>query len=328
MNGGFRKRRGGDGFEMSDEEDEIEQRRRKKQMQFKQQTKALMADERLAQIGHNPKKAAFFQTLADHMEDPDYEFLDAPGMDANQEPSQSQSDENNNESQNNEITVPDSQTIDIPAPVPINPLKRKAPDSQDSQKENRPPPHKRRTAATDNMIARKPMTLADVQHSVSELLEDHRIIVPNSQLSDSDSELEIEPPTKFTSRNPIIDRLTLSRQNSALSETTDSANGGMAFHAAANGVHQPGFRIPSLVRRATSNFSTVSTGSSGASTPSETSVRRGGTGRSNIHAQAREAERRAAVEKVELKRKETLKKKVAAKRGKRSVLGSLDQGFE
>ena len=51
MNGGLRKRRGGDAFDMSDSEDEAEQRRRKKQNEFRQMTKALVADERIGEIG-------------------------------------------------------------------------------------------------------------------------------------------------------------------------------------------------------------------------------------------------------------------------------------
>lgn len=286
-------------------------------------TKALISDERIAKLNDNPKKAAFFHTLADHMDDPEYDFLNAPELEP--ETSQSQDVIENKEGElATDIAIPDSQTNEMVPPV--NPLKRKATDSQG--KENRPPPHMRRTAASDN-LSRKPITLLDIQHSVSELLEDPNIMVPDSQFSESDSELEVEPPTSqlATTRKPIIDRLTLSREASLL-ETTVDVNGNMAFVAPSAGM-QPGFRIPSLIRRATSNLSAVSTTSSGASTPVEGSgVRRGGTGRSNIHAQAREAERRAALEKVEKKRKESLKKKVGKARGKRSVLGCLDGGFE
>jgi mediator of replication checkpoint protein 1 len=319
MNGGLRKRRGGDAFDVSDPEDEIEQRRRKKRMEFQQMTKALIADERIGQIAENPKKAAFFRSLADYMEDPEYDFLNAPEMDVDKDLSQSQSNEQKEAEEDTEISVPDSQTT-----APVNPLKRKSIDSQ--EKENRPPPNLRRTAAADSML-RRPMTLADVQHSVSELLEDPRVMVPDSQYSDSDSdsELEIEPPLP-ASRKQIIDRLGMSRSIS-VSEATAKEH--LAFVAPSAGTHPMGFRVPALIRRATSNLSAVSTSTSGATTPVEGSgVRRGGTGRSNIHAQAREAERRAALEKVEKKRKETLKKKVGKARGKRSVLGCLDGGFE
>lgn len=320
MNGGLRKRAGRDAFDMSDSEDEAETRRRKKQMQFKQMTKALISDERIGKMYQNPKTSAFFNSLADHiMEDPDYEFLDAPDA-ATEQPSQSQSDEPAEAAE--DVTVPNSQTESPePAPVP-NPLKRKAPESQD--KENRPPAHLRRTAPSDG-IARKPMTIADVQHSVSELLEDPRIQVPASQYSDSESENEAAPK-KPVARKPIIDRLTLSRTSTVSEAGADAGN--MAFHAAPAGPHVPGFKVPSLVRRATSNFSITSErSSSGATTPSE-GVRRGGTGKSNIHAQAREAERRAVLEKAEMKRKANIKQKVTKAKVTRSVLRDLGGGFE
>ncbi|KAF2193804.1 hypothetical protein K469DRAFT_551309 [Zopfia rhizophila CBS 207.26] len=321
MNGGFRKRRGGDAFDMSDSEDEVEQRRRKKQMEFQKMRKALLADEKLGKIAQNPKQQAFFRSLEDYDDDPDFGFLNAPDIDMEMEADTSQS--NGSQEGNADITVPDSQESSIKM-APVNPLKRKAADSQ--EKENRPPPHLRRTAPADN-LTRKPITIADVQHSVSELLDDPHF-VPESQYSEPESEDEASIPVKPVSRKPIIDRLSLSRTASIGSNADAASN--MAFHAPSAGAHQPGFRVPSLIRRATSNFSTTtSASSSGANTPVEGSgVRRGGTGRSNIHAQAREAERRAALEKSEARRKASLKKKVGAARGKRSVLGCLDGGFE
>ncbi|KAF2001895.1 hypothetical protein P154DRAFT_544776 [Amniculicola lignicola CBS 123094] len=323
MNGNLRKRNGGgDAFDMSDSDDEAEQRRRKKQLEFKKMTAALISDDRIGKLAQNPKQAAFFKTLADHTEDPDYDFLNAPDM---MEVDDSQTSESKDETgESSTIHIPDSQPTEPAAPT-VNPLKRKSLES-DSQKENRPPPNLRRTAASEG-FARKPMTIADIQHSVSELLEDPGMhMVPESQYS-SDSDLEVEPPVKLT-RQPIIDRLSRTNTSSSISSTTSATtSANMAFHAPTSSAHQPGFRVPSLVRRATSNISTVSTGSSGASTPTE-GVRRGGTGKSNIHAQAREAERRAKMEKVEGRRKEGLKKKIGALRKGRSILGGLDGGFE
>lgn len=51
MSGNLRKRAGADAFDISDDEDEAEMRRRKKQAQFRQMTKALIADERIGKIG-------------------------------------------------------------------------------------------------------------------------------------------------------------------------------------------------------------------------------------------------------------------------------------
>ena len=177
----------------------------------------------------------------------------------------------------------------------------------------------RRTAASDS-LARKPLTADDVRDSISELIEDPRVVIPDSQLSDAedDQEAAFVP----ASRKPIIDRLTLSRQS-----TVDESVGGdsnVAFHAVSRSAATPGFRVPSLIRQATSNLSVSSERSASNSTPKESAVRRGGTGRSNIHAQAREAERRALLEKKEGKRKEALRKKVEG--GRKKVKGGATAG--
>ncbi|KAF2830448.1 hypothetical protein CC86DRAFT_367209 [Ophiobolus disseminans] len=323
MNGGLRRRAGGrDGFDMSDSEDEEDLRLRKKRAEFQKMNRALLADERIGNIAKDQKKQAFFHTLADFADEGDYEFLEVPadlGIDGEQ--SQSQEDDQQAGEGMEVITVPDSQIAD----ATNNPLKRKSPSN--SQKENRPPPNLRRTAGSDN-LTRKPITLADVQHSVSELLEDSRIMVPDSQFSESESDDE-SPAPNVSSRKPIVDRLTLSRTSSISEAATDG--GSLAFHAPSRATTAPGFRVPSLIRQATSNLSATSESrrSSGAGTPTE-SVRRGGTGKSNIHAQAREAERRLLLEKKDKKRKEVLRKKVSAGRkgGMRSVLGDLGGGFE
>lgn len=321
--GGLRRNASGPGFDMSDSEDEAETRQRNKRAAFQKQTRLLLADERVKAIADDDKKKAFFNTLADWADEGEYEFLELP---AENEPGESQSQEEMLRIDGMDDVVPDSQTADTAAmPAPINPLKRKSPSS--SQKENRPPPHMRRTAASDN-LTRKPITLADVQTSVAELLDDSRIIVPDSQFSESDDD-EDTPALHPVSRKPVTDRLTLSRA-STMEESGGDAN--MAFHAPSRAATGPGFRIPSLIRQATSNLSTTSQKSAGASTQAESAVRRGGTGRSNIHAQAREAERRALLEKKEGKRKAALKKKVEGGRkragGMRSVLGDLGGGFE
>ena len=310
---------------MSDSEDEEEQRQRKKQEAFQKMSRALLKDERVKQLADDPKKKPFLNTLADFADEGDYDFLDLPaelGI-ARQEELQGELHPDKNTQEDD--VIPDSQTVDTSVASGANsPSKRKC---TDSQKENRPPPHLRRTAATDKTM-RKPMTLADVQNSVSELLEDARVIVPDSQYSDDEDEDYAAP--NASSRKVIVDRLSLSRTPTAES----AADSNWAFHAPSRTMAARGFRAPSLIRRATSNMSTTSEGrgSSGTNTPVEGGVRRGGTGKSNIHAQAREAERRALLEKKEGKRRAALRKKVEGGRrraeGMRSVLGDLGGGFE
>ncbi|KAI4943203.1 hypothetical protein J4E91_009643 [Alternaria rosae] len=316
--GGLRRGGGGyDGFDMSDSEDEAELRQRKKRAAFQKQTNALLQDQKVKALADDDKKKAFFKTLADFDDEGEYDYLNMPEKESDMNESQSQE-----EVQGDDIAVPDSQAASQNLSAPTSPLKRK---SQDSQKENRPPPHMRRTTASES-LARKPLTADDVRDSISELIEDPRIVIPDSQLSDAED--DHEPAFVSASRKPIIDRLTLSRQSTV--EESVSADTSLAFHAPSRAAATPGFRIPSLIRQATSNLSVSSERSAGSSAPKESGVRRGGTGRSNIHAQAREAERRALLEKKEGKRKEALRKKVEGgrKQGMRSVLSDLGGGFE
>ncbi|EUC37546.1 hypothetical protein COCCADRAFT_1599 [Bipolaris zeicola 26-R-13] len=323
--GGLRRHAGGyDGFDMSDSEDEAEMRQRKKRAAFQKQTNALLQDQKVKALADDDKKKAFFNTLADFADDGEYDYLNMPEKEMDVDSPQSQSQQ---QTQDDDIAIPDSQSLSTSE---NSLLKRK---SESSQKENRPPPHMRRTAASD-ALSRKPLTADDVKHSISELIEDPRVVIPDSQLSDAEEDKEqIHASKQFPQRKPIIDRLTLSRQ-STVEESTASAESNMAFHNSTRVATAPGFRVPSLIRQATSNLSISSERSSGsgasASAPKEAGVRRGGTGRSNIHAQAREAERRQLLEKKEGKRKEALRKKVEGgrKKGMRSVLSDLGGGFE
>ncbi|KAL5422514.1 hypothetical protein PMIN06_002050 [Paraphaeosphaeria minitans] len=317
--GAFRKRGVGDAFDMSDSEDEMEMRRRKKQREFDQMFRALKQDEAVGKMAENPKRKAFFATIMDHSDDSDIEFLDHPEEPAAN--SASQSDEEKQEKQETqEVSIPDSQTIDaLPSP-----LKRKSPPADSQEKENRPPSHLLRTAAADGMT-RRPISAADIKDSVAELLDDPRDVAPDSQyISLSDSEDDSSATSIVRAERVVTNRL--SRTTSLTTETSTTSN--MAFQAP-SAAGASGFRVPSLIRRATSNLSVASERStSSAGRSSEGNVRMGGTGRSNIHAQAREAERRAVLDKVEGKRKEALKKKVGLARGKRSVLSRLGGGFE
>jgi mediator of replication checkpoint protein 1 len=324
--GGLRRHAGGyDGFDMSDSEDEAEMRQRKKRAAFQKQTNALLKDQKVKELANDDKKKAFFNTLADFADEGEYDFLTLPEKETQTDDSQSQEQTQGNEvDEVDDVTIPDSQAESQSMPAPINPLKRKSPDSQ-SQKENRPPPHMRRTAASDALM-HKSITKDDVKHSILELIEDPRVIVPDTQFSDAEDD---QPPTPdTTTRKPIIDRLTLSRQSTF--EESAGADTSLAFHAPSRVGATPGFRVPSLIRQATSSLSISSERSTGTSMPKESGIRRGGTGRSNIHAQAREAERRVLLEKKEGKRQEALRKKVEVgrKKGMRSVLGDLGGGFE
>jgi mediator of replication checkpoint protein 1 len=321
--GGLRRGAGGyDGFDMSDSEDEVEMRQRKKRAAFQKQTNALLQDQKVKALAEDDKKKAFFNTLADFADEGDYDYLVMPSQAVEEEEEDSQSQEQSGQQEGDNIAIPDSQDDSQSMLAPLNPLKRKSPDTV-SRKENRPPPNERRTKASDAHFFRRPMNKEETESMINELIEDPRgVIVPDSQLSDGEGEADL---ARMTSRKPIVDRLSLSRQSSL---SASSSQEHLAFHAPSNN-SVPGFRVPSLIRQATSNLSISSERStSNANTGKESGVRRGGTGRSNIHAQAREAERRALLEKKEGKRKEALRKQVVGMKKGRSALQDLGGGFE
>ncbi|OCL06915.1 hypothetical protein AOQ84DRAFT_223366 [Glonium stellatum] len=324
-NGGLRRKRGND-FELSDSDDDVEKRRRRKQREFTKMRKALLEDENIGKIAQNPKKSAFLRTIEDRDDDPDLDPFGASEFDFEVQGSKPLKF----------ISIPDSQQLKTTTPPIAQPhsLKRKHILSNYQEKENRPPPNLRRTTA--NETVRKPVSLSEIRDSVSFLIDEPHTI-PESQFSASESEDE-DHETDGAKHAPvhrtIVDRLSLSRKASTTNPSTESS-GALAFHAPSAGSHQPGFRVPGLIRRVASNLSaktsTNSTTSSGTTTPIEaTGVRRGGSGKSNIHYQAREAERRAALEKAEERRREKVRKRIV-KGSSRSVLGVLgvgDEGFE
>ncbi|OMP84895.1 Mediator of replication checkpoint protein 1 [Diplodia seriata] len=356
-NGNLRRKRGGDFGSLDDSDDEAAERRAKKQREFARMRKALLADENIGKIADNPKRLAFLRAIEDHDEDEDEDFFDYKDSTAPEE-SQSQS-------------IPDSQEAaqetSTTTAAQANPLKRKAPPTTESNDENRPPARQRRTAAVPD---RKPTTRAEIRESLSSLIDEP--LVRETQFSASEDEdedadgdeqqqqqqVQVSTTTRasFTARRtaaPIVDRLTLSRSASAASSTTTTSTTTeqqqtsakpLAFAGPATTGVLHGFKVPSLLRRATTNLSTTSTTSNNSSSSTTTTsnnnnnsnaaaasaadqagLRRGGSKKSNIHYQAREAERKKAVVAVEARREEGLRKKVVKGRG-RSVLGALGGG--
>jgi mediator of replication checkpoint protein 1 len=238
--------------------------------------------------------------------------------------------------------VPDSQeqsseatateTVHPDAPTVPNPLKRKA-LAEFNDKENVAPSmaHRRSAPKAD---AKRPKTLAEIKESLSTLLDEP--LVPDSQMSDSDDD-DRDRESRATHHESSISALCIARSSvvnrlsfTAVSTNDTTSSGPLAFHGPISD-SLSGFKVPSLLRRATTNLSTASNSSSGTTTPtSETAVRMGGSKKANIHYQAREAERRKIVDAAERKRKEGLKK-IVVRKGEMSALGVLGRqgsGFE
>jgi mediator of replication checkpoint protein 1 len=309
--GMLRRKRGAD-YDLSDSDDGGEARRRRKRQQFAKMQKALYADERVKKIAEHPGNQAFLRTIEDHGSDDELDIL-APDEPV-REDSQSQSEQDDTRQQ----VVPDSQP----------------PAALGTASENRAPAHLRRTKA-----GRKPANLGEVRETLSNLLDDGRemSIIPATEVgSDCEedeptvstrSDKENDAPNSRRSRQAVVDRITLKRNSSTSSTGTNSR---LAFAAQAQ---SSSFKVPALLRRATTNslMSGSSSGSStGVSTPTTTGsgggfgddakIKKAAGKRSGINAFARENERRAKLAESERRRQE---KKVKGAERRIGVVGGL-----
>lgn len=306
--GMLRRKRGAD-YDLSDSDDGGEARRRRKRQQFAKMQKALYADERVKKIAENPGNQAFLRTIEDHGSDDELEIMDVE--EPVREDSQSQQDETRPQ------VVPDSQ----PSPA------------LGAASENRAPANMRRTKT-----GRKPANLGEVRETLSNLLDDGReiSIIPATEAGSDEeeegheemvrSDKENVAPNPRRGRQAVVDRITLQRNSSTMSTGSNSR---LAFAAQASST----FKVPALLRRATTN-SFVSgssiTSSTGVSTPTMTGsgggfgedarVKKATGKRSGINAFARETERRAKLAESERRRQE---KKVKGAERRIGVVGGL-----
>lgn len=326
-NGMLRRKRGAD-YDLSDSDDGGEARRRMRRAQEAKLRKALLEDERIGKIAENPKKMAFLRAIEDRGEDDEMDFLDDLEDDEETMDSQSQSQSQADSCQKEVLQVSDSQPSTV-----MGPPKRKL--SQDSEIEKRLPPHLRRTKP-----AKRPSNLSEIRESLSSLIEEPNTMVISHESSGSDSEEEDdnsgaderrkqkdkENRDPFASRRKdniaVVDRISLKRASSSTVSTTTR----LAFAAPPS---TPGFKVPALLRRTTTN-SSISSGSS-TSGVSGTERMAGGLGdeakfakkagkNSGVNYFARENERKMKVEESEKRRKE---KRWKGAEGRRKVVGGL-----
>lgn len=328
----LRRKRGAD-YDLSDSDDGGEARRRMKQKKFAKMQRALLADEKLGKIAENPKRQAFLRAIEDRGSDDEMDFLEDFAEQDNAADSQSQS-----QAEDSPLRVPDSQPD-----VTMDSLKRKRPDNA-AEGAMRPPPSLRRTK-----LAKKPSNISEIRESLSSLIEEpNHISVPTHSDSETDDELEIEGAPGLEprrerekeNRDPFalrrtnvqtVDRIALKRASSS----SVSANARLAFSTSLSTT--PGFKVPALLRRATTNNSIASGSSSTNSSvsggmsatermaggPGTEGIRRGGGKNSGVHFFARESERRAAVMKTEKRREQ---KRFKGAEVRRKVVGGLFGG--
>ncbi|KAF2757674.1 hypothetical protein EJ05DRAFT_476895 [Pseudovirgaria hyperparasitica] len=335
INGGLRRKRAANDDLLGaadDDFDALDEMRRKKQADFRRSYNALMKNEKLQKLSGD-KTQAFLRAVQDMDDDPDYDFyISHPAEDEvpdSQEPMEQDAAPVGLATK--EVSASPSE--DKENRNPLNPLKRPS----EPIHAIRPPPALRRTNAPRPAPF---LAQTDIRASLSSILDDPDTLdrIPDSQLdghSDSDAESDSEPRgpaslSRQSSNASIVDRLSLSR---AVTDVAGNSDTHFAFHAPAKpgSITGSGFKVPSLVRRATSNFSNMSTSnsrsnsvsSSGASTPVEApTVRMGGSKKSNIHFQAREAERKKVLDKAEERRRGELRRK-AREYGGRGGLGGV-----
>ncbi|KAI0540660.1 MRC1-like domain-containing protein [Xylaria digitata] len=333
-----KRRRGGDGhdFDLSDSDDGGEARRRMKRRQFAKMQKALFADERIGKIAENPRNAAFLKSIEDMNDDDECNFDEnfADTTSTSGDDSQSQ-----NTSQADQA-IPDSQP-------PTTGRKRSRTDDHAP----RPGPSEHRTKD-----GARPSSIAEVRKSLSTLLDEPNAsaasIIPATEMG-SDSEGEGERPSTSHSNKEnwrtrrhmgatIVDRIALKRNSSSsMSTTSTGMTAKLAFTAPSTA--GSGFKVPALLRRATTNSTklssdsnpnasssrsisqTYTSGNSGslnkaASFGEDGKLKKNAGKRSGINYFAHENERRAKVADAE-KRREAKKWKGAEGRSK--VVGGL-----
>lgn len=295
--------------------------------------KALLSDERIGKIAENPKRQAFLRAIEDRGSEDEMDFLDDFAEQEETTDSQSQSQA----AEDSQHRVPDSQPETV-----MGPPKRKRSDDA-AEAAMRPPPNLRRTKP-----AKKPSNISEIRESLSKLIEEpNQMLAAQNSESETDDELEIEggPDSGARrgkdkeNRDPFalrrtnvqtVDRIALKRASSS----GLSANARLAF---ATSSAAPGFKVPPLLRRATTNSSIASgsstTNSSVSGGVSATERMAGGTGNegfkrgggknSGVHFFARETERRAAVMKTEKRREQ---KRFKGAEVRRKVVGGLFGG--
>lgn len=298
----LRRKRGAE-FDLSDSDDDAEARQRRKRRDFAKMRKALLENENVGKIAEDPKKLAFLRAIEDREDDDDLDFLDRPAEDSFTVEPDTQEE-------------PESQSQPALPESTLGKRKRPLQESIPDKGNMRPPPQARRTQAP-----KKPATLAEIRESVSFLIEEPGSINiapdPSSSASEDESNPHNEDRRNPRRRpnpnpNPIIDRISLKRAESATASSTSH----LAFHDSSTvNPSIGGFKVPSLLRRATTSnlavdkygittMTTATTERAAGGGEKGDFVRRGGTKKSSVNYFARQMEKSKVIDGVERRRKE------------------------
>lgn len=303
------RRKRGDEFDISDSGDDAESRKRAKRREFAKMRKALLENENVGKIAEDPKKLAFLRAIEDREGDC-FNFLA-------QLEDPIPSDLYSQEAVNSQSELQLLPTTEFTAIKQKRALQ--VPVTKDG---NRLAPSTRRTRAL-----KKPYTFSDIRESVSFLIEEPNAlslqIIPSSSPHSSENEGASLQRDSFMSRrrnNPIIDRLSLKRAESISNVTSTTSK--LAFQAPLVGSEAGTFRVPSLLRRATTgqlhgngadengiSVSTAGTERAAGGGEKPDFIKRGGSRKSSIgYFASRERERGAGLKEAERRRRDGLKK--------------------
>ena len=186
----------------------------------------------------------------------------------------------------------------------------------DTVHEARRPYYERRTKPHE---IKKPASLAEVQKTLSFIIDDPNI-VPNSQDFEPDDDGTFNrDTTDEQSAKQIVNRISLSRTSTCASDSSSH----LAFHTTDSSASN-GSRVPSLLRRATAGIEIDENipKSARIKAVDGESIRRGGSKKSSINYQVREAERRQMLEAAERQRKAGVKTVVKNRRSVLSIINS------
>ena len=343
-NGGFRRKRGADVdlLDSDDEEEAAARRRAVKQRDFAKMRKALLADEKIGKIAENPKRQAFLQAIEDRAEDDDVVFLDPQ----DEVILQTQVSQDENEQH---------QPLDA---TRANVKKRSHSElfeDASPEKDVRQAKQRRRTGKDT-----KPTSIAQIRSTLSELLGEgeHESVEDSQPDAEEDLEYDSEKDSVYgnsadkngeqaversrpvasqrlesadPTRKAVIDRMALKRGNSSSTSTSNASDSStrLAFQAPSR-ASSGGFKVPSLLRRATTNASTTSNentdrSAGGMGMGGKDVVKMGGGKKSSVNYHVREQERKAKVEKLENERRKG-QIEVGKMRTKGMGLGGLTRG--
>ncbi|KAG6184242.1 hypothetical protein E4U36_002122 [Claviceps purpurea] len=348
--GMLRRKRGAD-FDLSDSDSDGEARKRMKRRQFAKMQKALFSDERVKKIAENPGNQAFLRSIEDHGSDvDDVDILD--GSDSppqtNADAQQTQDDDKENRAQGaSSAVIPDSQAH-ASRGLSIG-LSEK---------------HSLRAHPRRSKNAKKPSHIGQVRETLSSLLDERygSVIPATEATSDTEDEDEdeddntdpsssnkenqaprpIPPPPPFhrlpTAPPTIVNRIGAMRRSSSStsssSKTTSSMR--MAFATPSALSSCPSFKVPPLLRRATTNssFANASNSASASASASGTAggfgeaakIKKGAGKKSGIGGFARENASRSKVLVRESERRREERKVRGAERRVGMVGGLLGRG--